>query len=181
VAVNLSPIQFRHGDIVATVKEALKISGLDPARLELEVTEGIWIQNADAALEQLAQLRAMGISIALDDFGTGYSSLTYLWKFPFDAVKIDRSFVIAMKIDPKADAIVKTIVALGKTLFLTVTAEGVETSAQAQTLIDAGCDQVQGYLFGRPMTATSASTLVQNDREILLGNPNSTSLARSDT
>jgi len=177
VAVNLSPIQFRHGDIVATVKEALEISGLDPARLELEVTEGIWIQNADAALEQLAQLRSMGISIALDDFGTGYSSLTYLWKFPFDAVKIDRSFVTAMKIDPKADAIVKTIVALGKTLFLTVTAEGVETSTQAQTLIAAGCDQVQGYLFGRPMSATLASTLVQNDREIALGNPNSTPVA----
>jgi EAL domain-containing protein (putative c-di-GMP-specific phosphodiesterase class I) len=181
VAVNLSQVQFRQGDIVATVKEALKISGLDPARLELEVTESIWIKNSDAVLEQLSRLRAMGISVALDDFGTGYSSLAYLWKFPFDVVKIDRSFVTAMTIDPKADAIVKTIVALGKTLFLTVTAEGVETSAQAQTLRSAGCDQVQGYLFGRPLSATSASALVQNDEGNVSGNPNSTSLARSDT
>jgi diguanylate cyclase (GGDEF)-like protein len=181
VAVNLSPVQFRHGDIVATVKEALEISGLDPARLELEVTEGIWIQNSDAVLEQLAHLRAIGISIALDDFGTGYSSLAYLWKFPFDVVKIDRSFVTAMQIDPKADAIVKTIVALGKTLFLTVTAEGVETSAQAQTLSAAGCDHVQGYLFGRPLSATSASALIQNDRENVPGNPNFTSLAEAGT
>jgi diguanylate cyclase (GGDEF)-like protein len=177
VSVNLSPVQFRHGDIIATVKEALKISGLDPARLELEVTESLWIKDSDAALEQLVYLRAMGISIALDDFGTGYSSLAYLWKFPFDVVKIDRSFVTAMEIDPKADAIVKTIVALGKTLFLTVTAEGVETSAQAQSLSTAGCDQVQGYLFGRPMSATSASTLVQNGRDNALANPNSASLA----
>ena len=181
VAVNLSPVQFRNGDIVATVKEALKISGLDPARLELEVTEGVWIQNSDAVLEQLAHLRAMGISIALDDFGTGYSSLAYLWKFPFDVVKIDRSFVAAMTIDPKADAIVKTIIAMGKTLFLTVTAEGVETSAQAQTLSAAGCDQVQGYLFGRPLSAMLASALEQNDRGHVPGDPNSTPLAGSDT
>jgi len=180
VAVNLSPVQFRHGDIVATIKEALTISGLDPARLELEVTESLWIKDSDAALEQLVRLRAMGISIALDDFGTGYSSLAYLWKFPFDVVKIDRSFVTAMEIDPKADAIVKTIVALGKTLFLTVTAEGVETSAQAQTLSTAGCDQVQGYLFGRPMSATAASALVENGRENAPANPNSATFAVCD-
>jgi diguanylate cyclase (GGDEF)-like protein len=180
VSVNLSPVQFRHGDIVATIKEALKMSGLDPARLELEVTESTWIQNSDAVLEQLVRLRAMGISISLDDFGTGYSSLAYLWKFPFDVVKIDRSFVTAMEVDPKADAIVKTIVALGKTLFLTVTAEGVETQEQARILSAAGCDQVQGYLFSRPLSVTSANALVQNDRGNVLGNPNSTSLAGSD-
>ena len=159
VAVNLSPVQFRHGDIVANVGAALHTSGLDPARLELEVTESLWIQDTDTVLDQLGQLRAMGVSIVLDDFGTGYSSLTYLWKFPFDKVKIDRSFVMGMELDPKAVAIVNTIVALGKTLDLTITAEGVETPEQAQVLREAGCDQAQGYLFGRPLSATLANEL----------------------
>jgi diguanylate cyclase (GGDEF)-like protein len=159
VAVNLSPVQFRNGDIVAVVEEALNSSGLDPARLELEVTESLWLQNTDAVLDQLARLRKMGISIALDDFGTGYSSLSYLWKFPFDRVKIDRSFVIELETDPKAAAIVSTIVALGRTLHLKITAEGVETPAQAQALRDAGCDQAQGYLFGRPLSAAAANAL----------------------
>jgi predicted signal transduction protein with EAL and GGDEF domain len=159
VAVNLSPVQFRQGDIVAIVGAALHASGLDPARLELEVTESLWIQDTDTVLDQLGQLRAMGVSVVLDDFGTGYSSLTYLWKFPFDKVKIDRSFVMGMELDPKATAIVNTIVALGKTLDLTITAEGVETPEQAQVLSEAGCDQAQGYLFGRPLSATAANEL----------------------
>jgi diguanylate cyclase (GGDEF)-like protein len=159
VAVNLSPVQFRHGDIVAVVEQALSVSGLDPERLELEVTESLWIRNTDAVLDQLARLRRKGISIALDDFGTGYSSLAYLWKFPFDRVKIDRSFVMGMESDPKAAAIVDTIVALGRTLHLTVTAEGVETEAQAHALSAAGCDQAQGYLFGRPLSITVANAL----------------------
>jgi len=124
IAVNLSPVQFRHGDIFAVVEKALNDSGLDPSRLELEVTESLWLQNTDAVLDQLTRLRRMGISIALDDFGTGYSSLTYLWKFPFDKVKIDRSFVMEMEVDPKAAAIVNTIVAMGRTLELSITAEG---------------------------------------------------------
>ena len=170
VAVNLSPVQFRHGDIVAVVEAALKVSGLDPGRLELEVTESLWLQDTVAVIEQLTQLRAIGISFALDDFGTGYSSLTYLWKFPFDTVKIDRSFVTEMEVDPKAGAIVNTIVALGKTLDLTITAEGVETSAQAQALREAGCDQAQGYLFGRPLSASSA-------RELIEAEPNSSAVS----
>jgi diguanylate cyclase (GGDEF)-like protein len=159
IAVNLSPVQFRHGDILAVVEKALNASGLDPARLELEVTESLWLQNTDAVLDQLTRLRKMGISIALDDFGTGYSSLTYLWKFPFDKVKIDRSFVMEMEVDPKATAIVNTIVAMGRTLELTITAEGVETQAQARALRDAGCDQAQGYLYGRPLSQLSADAL----------------------
>jgi diguanylate cyclase (GGDEF)-like protein len=159
VAVNLSPVQFRHGDVVATVREALDTSGLDPAYLELEVTESIWIQNTDAVLGILGQLRALGVSIALDDFGTGYSSLTYLWKFPFDKVKIDRSFVVGMNQDTKAVAIVNTIIGLGKALDMTITAEGVETEAQAQILREAGCDQAQGYLFSRPLPVTLANEL----------------------
>jgi EAL domain-containing protein (putative c-di-GMP-specific phosphodiesterase class I) len=113
----------------------------------------------------------MGISIALDDFGTGYSSLTYLWKFHFDKVKIDRSFVMEMEIEPKAAAIVNTIVALGKTLNLTTTAEGVETSAQAQALSEAGCDQAQGYLFGRPISATAANALIDAYPTSAAGSP----------
>jgi diguanylate cyclase (GGDEF)-like protein len=160
IAVNLSPVQFRHCDIVAVVQQALTTSGLDPTRLELEVTESLLLKDTDAVFGQLVRLRAMGVSIALDDFGTGYSSLAYLWKFPFDTVKIDRSFVMEMDLDPKAEAIVNTIVALGKTLNLKVTAEGVETPAQAEALALSGCDQVQGYLFGRPLPSSSANAMV---------------------
>ena len=159
IAVNLSPVQFRQGDIVAVVEAALNICALDPERLELEVTESLWLKNTDAVLDQLARLRKLGISIALDDFGTGYSSLSYLWKFPFDRVKIDRSFVTEMERDPKAMAIVNSVVGLGKSLHLTVTAEGVETRDQAQALSKAGCDQAQGYLFGRPLSETLANAL----------------------
>ena len=159
VAVNLSPVQFRHGDIVATVKDALQTTGLDPTRLELEVTESLWLQHTDTVRDKLMQLRAMGVSIALDDFGTGYSSLTYLWQFSFDTVKIDRSFVMGMEADPKAAAIVNTIVSLGRTIDLTVAAEGVETPAQAELLQGIGCDQAQGYLFSRPLDVASATAL----------------------
>ena len=140
---------------MATVAQALKKSGLDAARLELEVTENLWLQDADNVLDQLNQLRSMGVAITLDDFGTGASSLSCLTRFPFTAVKIDRSFVAEMGRDPKAQAMVNSIAALGKTLNLTVTAEGVETQAQAEALIAAGCDRVQGYLYGRPLSATA--------------------------
>jgi diguanylate cyclase (GGDEF)-like protein len=159
VAVNLSPVQFRRGRIVDVVEEALLISGLAPARLELEVTESLWIQNPSAVLDQLKKLRDLGVSIALDDFGTGYSSLTYLWRFPFDTIKIDQSFVKEIEGEEKAGAIVDTILALGTALDLTITAEGVETEAQATILKAAGCHQGQGYLFGRPITAASAQAL----------------------
>lgn len=159
VSVNLSPTQFRDGNIAAVVKQALRSSGLDPGRLELEVTESLWIQDTDSVLQELGRIRKMGVSIALDDFGTGHSSLAYLWKFPFDTLKIDQSFVREMESDPKAAEIVKTIAALGRTLNLTITAEGVERASQARTLRDAGCDQAQGYLFGRPMGADAATAL----------------------
>jgi diguanylate cyclase (GGDEF)-like protein len=161
IAVNLSSVQFRHGDIVRAVADALDDSGLDPSRLELEVTESLWLEDVDAVLDRLQRLRQLGAAIALDDFGTGYSSLTYLLKFPFDKVKIDRSFVTDMTMEPKAAAIVNTIVALGRLLNLTVTAEGVEIPAQAKALVDAGCDEVQGYLFGKPMTAAAAGALAE--------------------
>jgi diguanylate cyclase (GGDEF)-like protein len=162
ISVNLSSVQFLQGDIVATVEKALEASGLSPKQLELEVTESLWLQNTDAVMDQLVRFRAMGISIALDDFGTGYSSLSYLWKFPFDTVKIDRSFVTQMGIDPKATAIIHTIVALGRTLNLKVTAEGVETPEQAESLKETGCDYAQGYWFGRPLTVDVANELAKS-------------------
>jgi EAL domain-containing protein (putative c-di-GMP-specific phosphodiesterase class I) len=164
IAVNLSPVQFSQGDLVATVEQALRVSGLEAERLELELTESLWLHETEAVMEQLTRLRAMGVSIALDDFGTGYSSLTYLWKFPFDTLKVDRAFVSAMNSDPKAGAIIDTIVALGKTLNLVVTAEGVETLEQAEALNVAGCDQVQGFWFGRPMSPALVTDLIKHDR-----------------
>ena len=161
IAVNLSPVQFRQGDIVAIVKNALKVSGLPAERLELEITENLWIENTDAVLEQLGRLKQIGVSITLDDFGMGNSSLKYLWKFPFDRVKIDRSFVSEMESDPKAFAVVNTIMALGTTLHLTIAAEGVETLGQAQLLNDSGCDQAQGFLLGHPLSAASANALIK--------------------
>lgn len=161
IAVNLSPAQFRQGDIVATVKNALKVSGLPAERLELEITESLWIENTDVVLEQLALLKQIGVSITLDDFGTGNSSLKYLWKFPFDRVKIDRSFVKEMEVNPKAAAVVNTIVALGTTLHLTIAAEGVETLTQAKLLSDSGCDQTQGLLLGGSLSADSANALIK--------------------
>jgi diguanylate cyclase (GGDEF)-like protein len=163
VAVNLSPMQFRQGDVVEAVERALHVSGLKPDRLELEVTETAWLHNTDAVLDQLAWLRSMGISIALDDFGTGYSSLSYLWRFPFDKVKIDRSFVSEMQSDPKATAIVNSVVALARTLDLTVTAEGVELPIQESALRGVGCDLAQGYLFGRPIPEGQVATWIETE------------------
>ena len=160
IAVNLSPRQFSHGNIIATVTDALAESGLEASRLELEVTESLWLHDTEAVLDQLLQLRSLGVSVALDDFGTGFSSLTQLLNFPFDKIKVDRSFVMQMGTDLKAAAIVSTVVALGRTLDLTITAEGVETEQQARTLQAAGCDEGQGFLFGRGLSPAHASALV---------------------
>lgn len=158
LAVNLSPAQFRQGDIVATVRDALARSGLASERLELEITEGLLLHNTESVLRQLAALRALGVRIALDDFGTGYSSLGYLWRFPFDKLKIDRSFVRGLDSDDRAVAIVETIIALCRVLHIQVTAEGVETEAQLRALAAIGCDQVQGFLLGRPAPQEALAT-----------------------
>jgi diguanylate cyclase (GGDEF)-like protein/PAS domain S-box-containing protein len=151
VAVNLSPNQFASGDLVDQVGAALAASGLEPGRLELEITEGLLLQDSVKTLEQLAALKALGVKIAMDDFGTGYSSLAYLWRFPFDKIKIDRSFVAEMPDNTAIADILRTIALLGQTLNLKVTAEGVETTAQAKLLADMRCDHFQGFLYGRPM------------------------------
>ena len=153
VAVNLSPAQFRDGDIAQTVAEVLKETGLPPERLELEITENLLINDTEEVLGKLNRLRQLGVAIAMDDFGTGYSSLNYLARFPFSKIKIDRQFIRNMTRDPATRAIVRTIIALGKSLDVTITAEGVETEEQAAMLREFGCPQVQGFLYGYPGAA----------------------------
>jgi len=152
IAVNLSPHQFLDNKIIPTVTEALKNSGLNPARLELEITEGLFMDKTEEVMFALRELKSMGVSIAMDDFGTGYSSLSYLLKFPFDKLKIDRSFIASINEDEVAKNVLEAITKLGNVLDLKVTAEGVETSGQADLLHDMNCTHYQGYLFGKPLT-----------------------------
>jgi predicted signal transduction protein with EAL and GGDEF domain len=151
VAVNLSPLQFLSGQLPETVRAALESSALPPNRLQLEVTESLVIRDVERTFEQLEQLRALGIQILMDDFGVGYSSLSYFQRFPFDKVKIDKSFVDAIATSRAAKAIVQAVVGLGRQLDMGVVAEGVETEEQMEMLIALGCTHLQGYLFGRPV------------------------------
>lgn len=154
VAVNLSVKQFGDGKLVGYVRDALARSGLKPGQLELEVTESMLMENTESVAAQLGALREMGVSIAMDDFGTGYSSLGYLWKFGFDKLKIDRSFVTGLEVnDSQARDILDTIIVLGHKLNMTVTAEGIETEHQAKVLSTLACDHFQGYLYGMPAPA----------------------------
>jgi diguanylate cyclase (GGDEF)-like protein len=147
VAVNVSPIQFKSETLALKVASALAEAGLDPRRLELEITEAVLIADDDAALVTLNQLRKLGVHIALDDFGTGYSSLSYLQRFPFDKIKIDRSFVKALTRDSGSSSIIKAVVSIAADRDMITTAEGVETQQQRDTVQALGCTQMQGYLF----------------------------------
>ncbi|MDE2251466.1 MAG: EAL domain-containing protein [Gammaproteobacteria bacterium] len=160
VSVNVSPRQFREGNIVATIAEALRISGLDARYLQIELTEGLAMHGAEKYVEMLGQIKALGVQIAVDDFGTGYSSLSYLKRFPVDQLKVDRSFVVDLATDPDDAVIVQAIIALGHKLNLQVVAEGVETAEQLEFLRQAGCDEMQGYLFGMPMIASDFAALL---------------------
>ena len=160
LALNLSPIQFEKGDIVQTVAEALRASGAEPGRLELEITENLLLKDSAAVQAKIAGLTALGVSIALDDFGAGYSSLGYLWRYPFDKIKIDRSFVSSLGSNANVEGIVETIILLGRKLKMRVTAEGVETAEQAAILRALKCDQVQGYLFGKPMPMADLAAIM---------------------
>lgn len=157
VAVNLSPVQFRSGNLFTSVVMALSAAGLQPHRLELEITEGVLLADTEGTMEVLHKLRDLGVRIAMDDFGTGYSSLSYLRSFPFDKIKIDRSFISDIQSDPEALAIVKAVTNLGRSLGMSTTAEGIETEEQLAQLRADGCSEVQGYLLGRPMSANAAS------------------------
>ena len=164
VAVNLSPLQFRDPNLLELVDAALAGSGLPPHRLELEITESVFLDAADRTVACLQALRTRGIQIALDDFGTGYSSLSYLRSFPFDKVKIDQSFIRDLSVNDHAIAIVQAIVGMASSLGMCTTGEGVETASQARLLQSTGCSQVQGYLFGRPCSSDAIAGIMEGDR-----------------
>jgi diguanylate cyclase (GGDEF)-like protein/PAS domain S-box-containing protein len=171
VAVNLSPVQFRHGDLAALVHMILLETGLAPARLELEITEGVLIDDFSRAVAILRRLKLLGVRIAVDDFGTGYSSLSYLQSFPFDKIKIDRAFIANLDKNQQSAAIIRALIELGRGLDLPVVAEGVETAAQLEFLAREACDEVQGYLIGHPRPI--------DDYAELVGRPRSAGAARA--
>ncbi len=160
VAVNVSISQVRGGVLPALIARILAETGLPPGRLELEMTESLLMEDAERVRTSLSELRAMGVCLALDDFGTGYSSPSYLLAFPFDEIKIDRSFVARLADDKAAVAIVQAIIAMARGLDLRVTAEGVETHEQLRILRRLGCGAVQGFLLGRPLPARSVGAVL---------------------
>jgi predicted signal transduction protein with EAL and GGDEF domain len=154
IGVNLSPSQFQSGDLASAVAQALARTGLSPTSLELEVTEDILLHDEQGALNTFLKIQALGVRIVFDDFGTGFASLSYLKKFPLDGLKIDRSFVMGLLTNPDDAAIVNSTIGLSKQLGLSVIAEGIENRATADFLVSMGCEEGQGYFFGRPMPAT---------------------------
>ncbi len=162
VSVNLSPIQFRHSGLVESVAAALQDAALDPAYLELELTESFVMHDAERINDAMHSLKALGVDISVDDFGTGYSSLSYLKRFPVDRLKVDKSFVRDIDTDPDDAAIVRAIITLGHALGLKVVAEGVETAAHLDYLRTHGCDEVQGYYFSKPLPADALEALLRS-------------------
>jgi EAL domain-containing protein (putative c-di-GMP-specific phosphodiesterase class I) len=162
VAVNLSPVQFKKMTLPSSVVATLNHSGLLPSRLELEITESVLLANSETTMAMLHQLRSLGVRIALDDFGTGYSSLSYLRSFPFDKIKIDRSFVHETR---DCSAIVKAVASLGASLGIKTTAEGIETAEQLARVKEHGCIEVQGYYFGHPLPIDQIEIL-RNEEKI---------------
>ena len=165
VAVNLSPVQFKNRALLDTVVAALKESGLNACRLELEITESVMLHKTEHTLKVLSDLRHLGVRISMDDFGTGYSSLSYLRSFPFDKIKIDQTFICDLDNRTDALAIVRAVAGLGKSLGMATTAEGVETAEQLETLRTEGCTEVQGYLFSPPLPANKLGELLGKDIE----------------
>ena len=164
VSVNLSVAQFSGGNVATTVSRVLRQTGLAAHRLELEITESLLLHDTEAVLDELAALKALGVAIVMDDFGTGYSSLSYLWRFPFDKIKIDGSFMHALDSnDANAEKIIRTIVALGRSLRMRVTVEGVENSRQVGFVHMIDCDEVQGFFFGRPLPASELGRIILVD------------------
>ncbi|HWM47640.1 MAG TPA: EAL domain-containing protein [Xanthobacteraceae bacterium] len=160
ISVNLSPAQFHHGDLVGMIHAVLLETGLAPARLELEVTESVLVDDFSRAVSILRRLKALGLKIAMDDFGTGYSSLQNLQSFPFDKLKIDRSFINNLETNPQSSTIVRAVIGLGRGLNVPVLAEGVETDRQLEFLAAETCDEVQGYLIGRPQPIEDYAAVV---------------------
>jgi diguanylate cyclase (GGDEF)-like protein len=171
VAVNISPRQFNHPGFLAMVRETLQATRVDPRQIELEITEGSVMNDAEASIAQLHALRSLGLHLAIDDFGTGYASLSYLRRFPLDRLKIDRSFITQLASSEQDDTIVRTVIELAHSLGLSVTAEGVETVAQEGLLRGWGCDVVQGFLHARPSPPLTAVKLLEAERPTLVATP----------
>jgi EAL domain-containing protein (putative c-di-GMP-specific phosphodiesterase class I) len=163
VAVNLSPVQFRSPGLIQAVAGALAESGLAAERLELEITESVLLQDDQTNLI-LRELSGLGVRIALDDFGTGFSSLAYLLRFPFNKIKIDRSFVMGLPERRESKAVIRAVVSMSRSLGISVTAEGVETDAQLDVLRRLGCNDAQGYLLSRPVPASEVKALISRQR-----------------
>ena len=161
VAVNLSPVQFKNRGLVGHVTTALRQAGLDPSRLELEITESLLLADTEQTLDTLHQLRALGVRISMDDFGTGYSSLSYLRSFPFDKIKIDRSFMRDLERKGDSLAIIKAVIGLGHSLGMSTTAEGIETEEQLAAVREQGCNEVQGFLFSPPIDAKAVIEMLK--------------------
>jgi EAL domain-containing protein (putative c-di-GMP-specific phosphodiesterase class I) len=163
IAVNVSPLQLGHSDFIAVLDQAVDSNSQRPAPLDIEITEGVLMQKTDEVIEKLKKIRQMGVRVAIDDFGTGYSSLRYLARLPIDTLKIDRSFVMAMTENADDMAIVSSIISLAHGLDLNVVAEGVETEEQRKLLRLLRCDQMQGYLFSRPVAKDELENLLRSD------------------
>ena len=166
IAVNLSPVQFHRGNLVAMVVNALAATGLAPSRLELEITEAVLLDRTERNVQILQQLREIGVRISMDDFGTGFSSLSYLRSFPFDKIKIDQSFVENLSNDGRSQTIVSAITGLGLSFGMSTAAEGVETEEQMECLGVKGCTEVQGRFYSMPVPASKVSALLKTINEI---------------
>ncbi len=160
IAINLSPLQLRDGDFVSLLHSVLMESGLAPDRLVIEITEGALMDDYSRAVSTLRRVKALGVRIAMDDFGTGYSSLSYLQSFPFDKIKIDQTFISNLDRNAQSAAIVRAVLGLGRSLSLITVAEGVENQQQLAILRREGCDEMQGYLIGRPQPIGDYAELV---------------------
>ena len=163
MAVNLSPRQFADPDLVADISAVLRESGMAPELLELEITEGMVMHDTERAVRLLGDIKQLGVRLAIDDFGTGYSSLAQLKRFPIDTLKVDRSFIRDIPGDSEDKAITEAIIAMGKSLSLTIVAEGVETQEQQTFLREHACDQMQGYYFSRPVVAAEFAKLLRDN------------------
>ena len=168
VAVNVSTMQFSRDDFIESVLGAVREHGVNPQLLELEITESLLMRNIEEVTDSLRRLRNAGIRISIDDFGTGYSSLGYLNQFPVDTLKIDRSFVKDLQISSDDAAICAAIIAMARELNLTTVAEGVELAEQLQFLRQQGCDQIQGFLFSKPLPAAELEELVRSGRRLTI-------------
>lgn len=171
VAVNVSTVQFRHPGFVPLVEAVLAETGLPGNRLEIEITESIMVEDTAEAVATMARLRSLGIKLAMDDFGTGYSSLGYLRQFKFDKIKIDKSFIRHLGEQGESEAIVRAVVGMSQAMGVQSNAEGVETTYQSQLLLEEGCTEMQGYLFGRPMPAAAFVELIDNTPQLTVVPP----------